>query len=107
MKVISHPQTPQTRQPVRSVDARAQYEALGVLVRNRRAGLVIHPLYEVITDRRSMRIFMESHVFAVWDFMCLLKFLQGRLTQVSVPWWPTEDADARAFINEIVTFAAV
>ncbi len=99
MKLVSQTQT---RPPMQAVDAHAQYEALGVLVRNRRARLVIHPLYEVITDRRSMRIFMESHVFAVWDFMCLLKFLQSQLTRVSAPWWPTGDANARAFINEIV-----
>jgi len=90
------------RRSVQDIDSHAQYEALGVLVRNRRARLVIHPLYQVITDRRSMRTFMESHVFAVWDFMCLLKFLQSHLTRTSTPWWPTEDADARAFINEIV-----
>ena len=88
--------------PAQHVDARAQYDALVILVRNRRARLVVHPLYEVITDRNSMRIFMESHVFAVWDFMCLLKFLQSQLTRAESPWWPTEDARARAFINEIV-----
>ena len=88
--------------PEPSVDARAQYDALNILVRSRRARLVIHPLYQVITDRRTMHTFMQSHVFAVWDFMCLLKFLQRRLTRAEEPWWPTGDGATRALINEIV-----
>lgn len=84
------------------VDARAQYDALTILVRSRRARLVVHPLYEVISDRQTMHTFMESHVFAVWDFMCLLKFLQRRLTRAEEPWWPRGDGATRALINEIV-----
>jgi hypothetical protein len=67
-----------------------------------RARLETHPLYARIQTARHLRIFMESHVFAVWDFMSLLKCLQRRLTCVDVPWRPTRWPESRRFLNEIV-----
>jgi hypothetical protein len=66
------------------------------------ARLAEHPLYSQIRTSTDLQTFMESHVFAVWDFMSLLKALQGRLTCVQVPWRPTEWPESRRFINEIV-----
>jgi hypothetical protein len=45
---------------------------------------------------------MKYHVYAVWDFMSLLKTLQNNLTCTQVPWFPVGDAETRHLINEIV-----
>lgn len=64
--------------------------------------LMSHPLYEELCDAPSLRIFMRSHVFAVWDFQSLLKALQRSVTCVEIPWLPTGDPEARRVVNEIV-----
>ncbi len=64
--------------------------------------LISHSLYDELRDEESLRIFMRSHVFCVWDFQCLLKALQRLVTCVEVPWLPTADPEARRLVNEIV-----
>ncbi|RZL45217.1 MAG: DUF3050 domain-containing protein [Pedobacter sp.] len=64
--------------------------------------IVNHKIYEVIQTIEDLRIFMQYHVYAVWDFMSLLKSLQLNLTCVKTPWFPVGDANTRSLINEIV-----
>ena len=64
--------------------------------------LMDHAIYREINSLGALRLFMEHHVFAVWDFMSLLKALQARLCCVGVPWLPAPDLQATRFINEIV-----
>ena len=67
-----------------------------------RERLVRHRIYGLVSSAARLRRFMESHVFAVWDFQSLLKAMQQRLTCTSIPWVPTPDAEARRLVNEIV-----
>ena len=67
-----------------------------------RARLVEHPVRRALRTLEHVRLFQEHHVFAVWDFMSLLKALQRALTCVDVPWRPVGDAAVRRFVNEIV-----
>lgn len=61
-----------------------------------------HPVYEKIKEIEDLQIFLEHHVYAVWDFMSLLKYLQVNLTCITIPWTPTDNPVTRQFINEIV-----
>ena len=64
--------------------------------------LLNHSLYIHIKTVDDLNCFLENHVFAVWDFMSLLKALQTKLTCTSTPWIPVGNPEIRYLINEIV-----
>jgi pyrroloquinoline quinone (PQQ) biosynthesis protein C len=61
-----------------------------------------HPLYRSLETLQDLHLFLEAHVFAVWDFMSLLKALQRGLTCVGTPWLPSRYPESRRLVNEIV-----
>ncbi|MDP1817326.1 MAG: DUF3050 domain-containing protein [Leadbetterella sp.] len=67
-----------------------------------RNDIINHELYLNIKDIEDLKVFMEFHVFAVWDFMSLLKSLQKNLTCTTIPWMPKSTGEIRYFINEVV-----
>ncbi|MBF2054674.1 MAG: DUF3050 domain-containing protein [Candidatus Sericytochromatia bacterium] len=74
-------------------------EALTVAYRQQ---ISAHPLYASLHTLADVQVFMQHHVFAVWDFMTLLKALQLRFTGSQLPWLPAADNDTCRLINEIV-----
>ena len=64
--------------------------------------IVNHDLYKRLNNLPDIATLMEYHVYAVWDFMSLLKALQSILTCTSSPWKPVGDSKIRRLINSIV-----
>lgn len=45
---------------------------------------------------------MTHHVFSVWGFMSLVKYLQRHITSFETPWMPRGDLQLCRFINQLV-----
>ena len=71
-------------------------------IREARDRLLAHPVYQMLDTVEALQIFMRHHVFAVWDFMSLLKRLQLDLNPVTLPWTPPRSREQARFINEVV-----
>lgn len=67
-----------------------------------RERLTAHPLYGALESIEDLRVFMAHHVFSVWDFMSVIKYLQNELAPTVYPWAPSPHREARRFINELV-----
>jgi hypothetical protein len=67
-----------------------------------RQQIMNHKVYSMIKNVDDLKIFMQFHIYAVWDFMSLLKTLQTNLTCTTAPWFPKGNAETRHLINEIV-----
>lgn len=60
-----------------------------------------HPVYDAVSTIEDLQCFMEHHIYSVWDFMSLIKYLQSRVAPTTYPWVPVNDGDVRRFINEL------
>ena len=79
-----------------------EFENIQAFIEEEKYLLNNHPLYSKIKTLEHLQKFTEVHVFAVWDFMSLLKALQIELTCVTIPWFASEYPNTRYLINEIV-----
>lgn len=67
-----------------------------------RKELAMHPVYAAVRDMDDLTLFMQHHVYSVWDFMSLVKYLQNEIAPARAPWLPNGDAQVQRFINDIV-----
>jgi len=85
-----------------TMEQREEIQHLAERLRPLYSQLANHPVYASIETIEDLRVFMELHVYAVWDFMSLLKTLQRGLTCIDVPWVPSRFPASRRLVNEIV-----
>lgn len=79
-----------------------QTSSMIATLETQRQDLCTHPLSQAVSTLDDWRLFMQVHVFAVFDFMSLLKRLQGELTCMTLPWRPPAHPELARLINEIV-----
>ncbi len=71
-------------------------------IQDLRDRLDTHPVYHALHDLDDLRVFMAHHVFSVWDFMSMVKYLQQCIAPVRIPWAPHSHPSVRHFINQLV-----
>lgn len=71
-------------------------------IKRLRKELAAHPVYGAVSDMDDLTVFMQHHVYSVWDFMSLVKYLQNELAPAKSPWVPRGDSSVQRFINDIV-----
>ena len=70
------------------LNARIHLEELREKIAPLREALLHHSIYAEVDSLDRLRQFMQMHVFAVWDFMSLVKRLQNEITCRNLPWLP-------------------
>jgi Protein of unknown function (DUF3050) len=81
---------------------RLHFEQLQKRIAPLKHALLHHPVYDAVDSIDRLRDFMQIHVFAVWDFMSLVKRLQSEVTGQRLPWMPPASAQVARFANEVV-----
>lgn len=71
-------------------------------IQDLRDRLDTHPVYRALHGLDDLRVFMAHHVFSVWDFMSMVKYLQQCIAPVRIPWAPHGQPSVRHFINQLV-----
>jgi len=71
-------------------------------VQTLRKELMNHKIYSSIKTVEDLSIFMQHHVYSVWDFMSLLKYLQNHIAPSNTSWSDHQDPSVKRFINELV-----
>ncbi len=61
-----------------------------------------HPVYGAVRAIEDLQAFMSHHVFSVWDFMSVVKYLQNQIAPTTYPWKPRGHPSVRYFINQLV-----
>lgn len=77
-------------------------ETINKSIQTQKTALLQHTLYNKVQTIEDLHCFVENHVYAVWDFMSLLKALQSKLTCTTTPWIASKNPETRYLINEIV-----
>ncbi|MCE9578889.1 MAG: DUF3050 domain-containing protein [Deltaproteobacteria bacterium] len=85
-----------------TVDPEVAFAELRAAIEPARKALLDHPLYRAVDSLPRLRAFMATHVFAVWDFMCLAKRLQRDLTSMEPLWRPPAMPEMARFINGVI-----
>ena len=67
-----------------------------------RRKLDTHPVYGAVRTIGDLQAFMSHHVFSVWDFMSVVKYLQNQIAPTTYPWKPRGHPSVRYFINQLV-----
>jgi hypothetical protein len=94
---------PLDQQPAHALDAVSELDSpLAADVVRLAKRVRSHEVFARLASIDDVRVFMEHHVWAVWDFMSLLKSIQSALAPAAAPWTPVRDPESARFVNEIV-----
>lgn len=76
---------------------------MNLIIEKKHSDLAQHPMYKKLDSLENIRTFMQYHIFAVWDFMTLLKSLQRKVTCIDLPWVKSNyNSELVRLVNEIV-----